>query len=1003
MTNDSPEPQAVPLSPNEQDSLRQAAEDAIFAGMAPTDAEMRLSDQYQALQQHDDLTESVLAHKDAYRARELGPTNLTSQQAAALIAEGRHMQPRTKAYFNYAQKAREQYLRRAQDHAFVAEIVQRVNGTSDHENEVPSSVNQSLPPTTAQQAYETQDLAQQHIVAADSAAAQDNLQQHIAAAQSAAPQAESAAPQGGLGQNFESAPAAHAAEDEEPQGGLGPNFQRAKRDALLGVAPSARRINPVLSLLSTPAPSAAASAPAQSTAANLGQSAVPATPAQPVAPAATAQTTPIAAVSAQAIDTAAPAPAPAHLALNPATDATAREASAASASSSATTPSNLSDLANTTVDEPAQPAATTETVLGLDSEAGTQSYQATAPMPPDFAVLALDFESCRKLVAPVLAQVRATEDETLGQRYAHMREAAYSFYQLEEDIFGTGFDHGEQRTHLMLEFLTVLASQNQADPFAVTQSDEWGRFAFLKRRNLILRQILFNNPELGIIAATTQQDEAKWQQWFEQFSAKLQTAPKNRSENSTPYQPEFLTALLAQLKEICQGQFERLVTLVKVLRSWSIDTDKNRQWSTLFLFPFGYDSLFWEIDSELSFNINLMGGAGQNVFSMLARAGADSLGARLVERFFIDHNGLNTGACYLSGALLPGFEQELEVTEQHLQQQIQAATSFEQRLNLSTQRIKIATTRYLPYQNLDRYQLLREDFEALCRLDLTKQELFLALGSLGALHQLCYLLEQEQQVLKLPGETTRTCDLNMVVVANPEYKNGVRALSMRRLKENIALFAQARAHYVKAHLRAVVSACAPELLTKPLLTVPEQKLVCNLMRCAFDFNPRVRINLMERTITQLKSKDDPSAECIIVVPDGISYAEIEAVLIDDERDMHIQSLHSTWSTDIGLTTKESAVSYFYSLSDELLYYLVLALVPKGHPIALKDFLTKLHQRYHLVIGLNEAGSYAVEDADFIANERQFKLKLARNHLLVSLSDACDYVRNPFSQAVEREK
>ena len=937
MTNDSPEPLAVPLSPNEQDSLRQAAEDAIFAGMAPTDAEMRLSDQYQALQQHDDLTESVLAHKDAYRARELGSNNLTSQQAAALIAEGRHMQPRAKAYFNYAQKAREQHLRRAQDHAFVAEIVQRVNGTSDHENEVPNSLDQSLPPTTAPQAYEAQDLAQQQVAAAESAEAQDHLQPHIAAAQSAAPQAQSAAPQVDLGQNFESAPAAQAAEDEEPQGGLGPNFQRAKRDALLGVAPSARRINPVLSLLSTPAPSAAASAPAQSIDANPGQSAVPATAAQPVAPAATAQTTPIAAVCAPAIDTAAPAPAP------------------------------------------------------------------TGLLPSDFASQALDFEACRKLVAPVLAQVRATEDETLGQRYAHMREAGYSFYQLEEDILGTGFDSGEQRTHLMLEFLTVLASQNQSDPFAVAQCDDYGRFAFLKRRNLILRQILFNNPELGIIAATTQQDEAKWQQWFEQFSAKLQTAPKNRSEISTPYQPEFLTALLAQLKEICQGQFERLVTLVKVLRSWSIDTDKNRQWSTLFLFPFGYDSLFWEIDSELSFNINLMGGAGQNVFSMLARAGADSLGARLVERFFIDHNGLNTGACYLSGALLPGFEQELEVTEQHFQQQIQAATSFEQRLNLSTQRIKIATTRYLPYQNLDRYQLLREDFEALCRLDLTKQELFLALGSLGTLHQLCYLLEQEQQVLKLPGDSTRSCDLNMVVVANPEYKNGVRALSMRRLKENIALFAQARAHYVKAHLRAVVSACAPELLTKAVLTVTEQKLVCNLMRSAFDFNPRVRINLMERTITQLKSKDDPNAECIIVVPDGISYAEIEAVLIDDERDMHIQSLHSTWSSDIGLTTKESAVSYFYSLSDELLYYLVLALVPKGRPIALKDFLTKLHQRYHLVIGLNEAGSYAVEDADFIANERQFKLKLARNHLLVSLSDACDYVRNPFSQAVEREK
>lgn len=965
MTNDLSEPITEPLSPNEQDSLRQAAEDAIFAGMAPTDAEMRLSNQYQALQQHDDLTESVLAHKDAYRAREMGPTTLTSQQAAALIAEGRHMQPRAKAHFNYAQKAHEQYLRRATDRAFIAEIVQRVNGTP-----------------TAPDKEETQSALEPNLQPTNSTLEVPAPQSEATGWQQAPGLPEDQMP-GGLNANLPHAPDMSAfSEDEEPQGGLGPNFKRENRDALLGIAPSARRTNPVLSLLSINAPRHEHAA-AEPTCAPA--------PADSDAPVALAPD-----LSGAAQFT---APAPEF-------DATAREASAASAPSSATTPSNLAGMANTTVDEPAQPAATTETAPGLDSEAGTQSYQATAPMPPDFAVLALDFESCRKLVAPVLAQVRATEDETLGQRYAHMREAAYSFYQLEEDIFGTGFDRGEQRTHLMLEFLAVLASQNQEDPFAVTQSDEWGRFAFLKRRNLILRQILFNNPELGIIAATNQQDEAKWQQWFEQFSAKLQSMTDgrtNQDNSAAAYHPEFLAALFAEIKHVCNDEFARLVTLVKVLRSWSIDTDKDRQWSTLFLFPFGYDSLFWEIVTSGAFKQNLMCGAGQNVFSMLARAGAASLGSRLVERFFVDHNGLNTGARFLSGTLLPGFEQELEVTEQHLQQQIQAATSFEQRINLSTQRIRIATTRYLPYRDLPRYHLLREDFEALCSLDLTKQELFLALGSLGALHQLCYLLEQEQKVLDLPGDATHTCDLNIVIVANPEHKNGLRALSMRRFKENIALFAQARAHYVKAHLRAVVAACAPELLTKPLLTVTEQKLVCNLMRCAFDFNPRVRINLLERTITQPKAKDDQNLECVTTVPDGISYAEIESVLIDDERDMHIQSLHSTWSADIGLTTKESAVSYYYSLSDELLYYLVLALVPKGHPIALKDFLTKLHERYHLVIGLGEAGSYAVEDADFIANERQFKLKLMRNHLLISLSDACDYVRNPFSQAVEREK
>ena len=971
MTNDLSEPITEPLSPNEQDSLRQAAEDAIFAGMAPTDAEMRLSNQYQALQQHDDLTESVLAHKDAYRAREMGPTTLTSQQAAALIAEGRHMQPRAKAHFNYAQKAHEQYLRRATDRAFIAEIVQRVNGTP-----------------TAPDKEETQSALEPNLQPTNSTLEVPAPQSEATGWQQAPGLPEDQMP-GGLNANLPHAPDMSASsEDEEPQGGLGPNFKRENRAALLGIAPSARRANPVLSLLSTSAPRHEHAA-AEPTCAPA--------PADSDAPVALAPD-----LSGAAQFT---APAPEF-------DATAREASAASAPSSATTPSNLAGMANTTVDEPAQPAATTESAPRLDSEAGTQSYQATAPMPPDFAVLALDFESCRKLVAPVLAQVRATEDETLGQRYAHMREAAYSFYQLEEDIFGTGFDHGEQRTHLMLEFLAVLASQNQSDPFAVAQSDEWGRFAFLKRRNLILRQILFNNPELGIIAATTQQDEAKWQQWFEQFSAKLQSMTDgrtNQDNSAAAYHPEFLAALFAEIKHVCNDEFARLVTLVKVLRSWSIDTDKDRQWSTLFLFPFGYDSLFWEIVTSGAFKQNLMCGAGQNVFSMLARTRAqdtsDTLGSILVNRFLVNHNGLNTGAGFLSGSQLTQFPNELEVLEPRILSELQQASSCAERLERTNQRLKItvSATRYLPYRDLERYHLLREDFEALCRLDLTKQELFLALGSLGSLHQICYLLEQEKKVLALPGEGARSCDLNMVVVANPEHKTGVRALSMRRFKENIALFAQARAHYVKAHLREVVAACAPSLLTKPLLTVTEQKLVCNLMRCAFDFNPRVRINLLERTITQPKAKDDQNLECVTTVPDGISYAEIESVLIDDERDMHIQSLHSTWSADIGLTTKESAVSYYYSLSDELLYYLVLALVPKGHPIALKDFLTKLHERYHLVIGLGEAGSYAVEDADFIANERQFKLKLMRNHLLISLSDACDYVRNPFSQAVEREK
>ena len=255
-------------------------------------------------------------------------------------------------------------------------------------------------------------------------------------------------------------------------------------------------------------------------------------------------------------------------------------------------------------------------------------------------------------------------------------------------------------------------------------------------------------------------------------------------------------------------------------------------------------------------------------------------------------------------------------------------------------------------------------------------------------------------MLALPyvGAELKPRDRNMVVVANPEIKtDGIRALSMRRLRDNSALFTQALSHYVKAHLRALVQECAPTLLTTPTLSEEEQVLACNLMRCAFDFNPNVRLNLLEGTISKADDADDP-LECVITKPDGISYAEIEEILCAHEREMHMKGLHQNWGADIGLITREKAVTYFYSISDELLYYLVLALVPKGQPMALKDFLQKLHQRYYLIIGPHEAQSahYALEDRVFIDNERQFKLKLSRNHLLISLSDACDYVRNPFS-------
>ena len=651
-----------------------------------------------------------------------------------------------------------------------------------------------------------------------------------------------------------------------------------------------------------------------------------------------------------------------------------------------------------------------------DHKAHVQALKlACAQLPADFAEQAQNPEACRELLKPVLVAVRDLEDEVLGKRFAPRRETLYSHYWLEEDIFGTGFDAAEGCTHSMLEFLIVLGCQNQQQPFAMKQCDGFGRFAFMKRRNLRLRQILFNNPMLSQHAHALSAN--KWSEWLHDFAQHYE-APTD-SQNQLSGKQDLLPEHFAELRRICREDFGRFVSLVQVLRAWAIDADKDRQWATMFLFPFGYEALFWEIATpNLDFQQNLMNGAGQSVFCMLSRALAHQkhavttspaydLGTTLVQRFFADHNGLNLLAAYLGGSMLQDerFSQLLEVRERAIFEHLQADLSFAERVVIGNKaQLNLFATRYLPYRYLPRYDLLLEDFTAISRLDLTKQELFLALGALGHLHLICYLLEQEQSILKMPlaMETVPTvpteatvADINLIVLVDSAQKTALRALSMRRLKENRALFIKARTHYIRTHWQLVSKACLSKLKPQVNLTPKDQEVACNVLRVAFDIATNIGFDLDQGKLTK------PTAKRVGVTQattQPLTINDLGEIIVNDTRDAHMANLHQTWGRDIGLVTKESAVSYYYSLSDELLYYMVLALVPPERPLPLSHFLSELKRRYHIVIGPHEAHDqhYAIEEAEFVANEEQFKRKLQRNNLLINLSDSCDYVRNPFT-------
>jgi len=90
----------------------------------------------------------------------------------------------------------------------------------------------------------------------------------------------------------------------------------------------------------------------------------------------------------------------------------------------------------------------------------------------------------------------------------------------------------------------------------------------------------------------------------------------------------------------------------------------------------------------------------------------------------------------------------------------------------------------------------------------------------------------------------------------------------------------------------------------------------------------------------------------------------------------------------------------YAPTDRLLKTLVVACV--DNRIEFKDFLTRLHERYGIVIGDAQARPFVdagtADQEDFSDNAHRLEERLASLGLLRRLSDSCAYVENPFQKA-----
>ncbi|WP_336784696.1 hypothetical protein [Paenibacillus sp. MMO-177] len=255
-----------------------------------------------------------------------------------------------------------------------------------------------------------------------------------------------------------------------------------------------------------------------------------------------------------------------------------------------------------------------------------------------------------------------------------------------------------------MEFLTVLQAEYIAGRAFLEV--EPNKLAYLPQSRLYLRNILFNNPQLSLIANRYKYDDKEaWTQWYEVMSkgqAGIVNADFTYLEKRFP-------------------KFEDFVSVVQFLRETTIEGDNNKRWSSQFIFPYGpsclYEDLNVKENKAPTNDRRFFGRTGELLYLMLTRSGE---GSRILSS--LQKSVLNP---------LNKFNR------------LVAALEPKGTVNASS----LKPGGYLPYLNLPEYQTLAEDWLSLLESNIPNYDAIPHLVNITGLHMIMYSLNRAKSVL----------------------------------------------------------------------------------------------------------------------------------------------------------------------------------------------------------------------------------------------------------------
>jgi len=309
---------------------------------------------------------------------------------------------------------------------------------------------------------------------------------------------------------------------------------------------------------------------------------------------------------------------------------------------------------------------------------------------------------------------------------------------VDEAIWGHRLYDEQLPWFVFLEFLNVFHYEVDKSR-AFEEPNGFNTLKYRSAHRLYLRNVLFNNPHLAEIRVRYPSESNQWEEWLSRM----------RSSSTGIAQPQYdyLRKHFHSFDDFCE--------VVSLARSTSFEVDSNKRWSSKFVFPYGRDCLYEDLDNNATTNDRrFFGRTGEMLYLMLCRT------SRKHE-------------------LLTALRQRLAKADSKWASIIKCLQPVDDE-QVSNERANA----FLPYEHNPCFDDIAEDWLAILRLNIPGFDVFPHLVNLAGFHLVKYQLLISRQLL---GASTPPCFVCEVVAPR---KTLVREVSCDCYQTNNLLPAQ---------------------------------------------------------------------------------------------------------------------------------------------------------------------------------------------------------------------